>query len=193
MVDKSVTMLEIARRRKKALDHETSHKFKIYPQDISHMQIGREFIAIFSINNGLEHLPDEHSIFQALQRSANHLNSKGDMYVDVHYPVYWEQTELWKANKWEYSQDFELKDERYRVWGRTRAAENENEVIWEHAITRNLFDYTFLKTRLLILPLQQWHKLFTKSGYKVIDIWGSWDGKKMDPSLPKMIFHLKKA
>ncbi|MCB0405689.1 MAG: class I SAM-dependent methyltransferase [Bdellovibrionales bacterium] len=192
LVDKSVTMLEIARRRKKALDHELSHKFKIYPQDISHMQIGREFIAIFSINNGLEHLPDEHSILQALIRSANHLNPNGEMYVDVHYPVYWEQTEHWKANKWEYSQDFVLKDERYRVWGRTRGTENENEVVWEHAITRNLFDYTFLKTRLLILPLQKWHKLFTTAGFKVTDIWGSWDGKRMDPSLPKMIFQLKR-
>lgn len=193
LVDKSVTMLEIARRRKKVLPYDVSNRFKIYPQDISQLQLGREFIAIFSINNGLEHLQDEDIILQVLLRAANHLNPKGDFYVDVHYPPYWEQTQQWKTNKWEYSQDFSLKSERYRVWGRTRDGENENEVVWEHAVTRNLFDYTFLKTRLLVLPLQRWHKILTKAGFKVVDIWGNWKGSKIDASLPKMIFHVKKA
>ncbi len=192
LVDKSVTMLEIARRRKKELGPKLSPLLKIYPQDISQLQLGREFICAFSINNGLEHLCDEYAIGQALKRVRDHLHPEGSFYVDVHYPNYWDRTPHWKAGNWEYTQDFVHNGKRYRVWARTKAGKKENEVIWEHAVTQNLFHYTFLKTQIMILPLQKWHHLLSEAGFKVKAIWGDWQGNKLDTSLPKMIFSLTK-
>ena len=190
LVDKSVTMLELARRRKKKLSHSVSQNWKIYPQDITQLQIGREFPTIFSINNGLEHLKSDEAILQALLRVRNHLSEKGNFYIDVHYPAFWENTPNWKQAQWEYGQDFRLGNERYRVWGRTRRGEKSTEVIWEHAVTQNLFDYSFLKTHLNLLPLKHWHSLIEQAGFKVAHIWGSWAQEKIDASRPKMIFHV---
>lgn len=190
LIDRSATMLGIARGRSAELPLRTQANLQIIKQDIRSLSMSRLFRTIISLRNVLEHLPDEPGILETLGRIGKHLEEGGVFFADVHFEPFWQKTPQWKTGKWVYEADLRCDGRRMRVWGRTRRDHLTHALVWEHAVSSNLVRYTLLSTRLIILPVWRWIWFFRNSGFRVADVWGNWRGAAVGSAHPKVIFKL---
>lgn len=182
LVDRSVTMLEFARRRRRRLPPAFQSRFRIVPQDLRRLDLGSRFAAAFAVNHGLEHLPDERSVREALRRIAAHLVPGGSLYLHVHCAPFWESRPDWKRGAWRYGLDLRFEGARYRVWERTRQGASPDHVVWEHAVMDRWLRYTLLSTPLLWRPPEWWRGAAKETGFSVLGEWGEWSQERCDPS-----------
>jgi SAM-dependent methyltransferase len=192
LVDRSLTMLEKARKRRERMSSEARERFEIYPQDITRLSIDKKFRYVFSLNNGLEHLGSESEIVETVRRVGDHLDPAGSFFLDVHFPMYLEKDHRWKTAEWTYTRDVRIEGVRYRVWSRTLPGKLISQAVCDHAISEDLQSFRLLRTPLFILSLEKWTSLFREAGFRVEGRWGSWKWEKIGPNLPKLVFHLKK-
>lgn len=187
LVDKSVTMLEAARRKRRRLEPRARSLLRVIPQDMSRLSLTRQFGAAFAVNNGFEHLPDERAVSVALRRVADHLVPGGTLYLDVHCAPFWSATSGWLTGEWRYGLDFRHESRRYRVWERT-SQPSDGTVCWEHAVMSGWRKFTWLKTRLLWRDPQWWEAQIIEAGLSIVACWGNWSGDALDPAAhPKLI------
>jgi len=192
LVDNSKSMLKVANQRHRKLPPGAQGKLEIYLQDIRCLELNRDFDKLISLNNGLEHVGTEDDILQTLKRLRAHASPSAEAFIDVHNLPFWEKHRaLWKKGEWTHLQTFPFRKQPVRyLWERTSPGSDPAVVVWEHAFSTFCMRYRLSKTSIRIFERKAWISWFERSGWSVVETWGTWAGAPSLTEYPKIIFRL---
>lgn len=87
--------------------------------------------------------------------------------LEVHNPNFWQKTAGWKKGAWEaFDHSYRIDGKKHYLWERTFPGAYDDHVIWEHAVTRNLWRFTLLRTEIQILNPEHWEALARQGGWR---------------------------
>lgn len=171
-VDYSQEMLDVFSRKIPGID------IQLINQDISKLDIGKQFEFIFIPFNSISEITDKNKRKQAVKRAFEHLMDNGDFLVTLYNPAF----RLKSADgNMKYLGKFEISDNRTLIVTCCNTFNQSSSVIYgtqfyEIYDSRNIFiSKRFLDISFSVISREEMIQMCTESGFKLKKLYGDYD------------------